>query len=188
MIAVPSTDGGVTLGEPVVISDLRANDTRPLRAPPLIAAEVDADGAIVAVWQDCRFRPRCAANDVVVSRSADGATWSRPARVTSGRDAAIPTIGVEPGTGRLAVAYYAVHRDGVDAELVTSPDGARWTAPQRLSPRRMPFAWMPETTLGRMLADYIGVTWAGGRPLVVYALASPPRGGKLRQAIYAARG
>ena len=188
MIAVPSTDGGVTLGEPVVISDLRANDTRPLRAPPLIAAEVDADGAIVAVWQDCRFRPRCAANDVVVSRSADGATWSRPARVTSGRDAAIPTIGVEPGTGRLAVAYYAVHRDGVDAELVTSPDGARWTAPQRLSPRRMPFAWLPETTLGRMLADYIGVTWAGGRPLVVYALASPPRGGKLRQAIYAARG
>ena len=52
----------------------------------------------------------------------------------------------------------------------------------------MPFTWMPETTLGRMLADYIGVSWARGRPLVVYALASPPRNGKLRQAIYAARG
>ena len=52
----------------------------------------------------------------------------------------------------------------------------------------MPLAWMPETTLGRMLADYIGVSWSRGRPLVVYALASPPRNGKLRQAIYAARG
>lgn len=188
MVSVPSRDGGVTLGEPVVISDLQARDTRPLRAPPLIAADVDASGRVVAVWHDCRFRARCVANDVVVSRSADGAAWSQPARVTSGRNAAIPTIGVEPGTGRLAVAYYAIQRDGVDAELVTSADGVRWSAPQRLSPRRMPLTWMPGTTLGRMLADYIGVTWARGRPLVVYALASPPRGGELRQAIYAARG
>ena len=56
------------------------------------------------------------------------------------------------------------------------------------STRRMPLEWMPRTTLGRMLADYIGVTWARGRPLVVYVLASPPRDGKLRQAVYAARG
>jgi hypothetical protein len=100
----------------------------------------------------------------------------------------MPTIGVEPGTGRLAIAYYAIRRDGVDAELVTSPDGSRWSAPQRLNPRRMALSWMPDTTLGRMLADYIGVTWSRGRPLVIYALASPPRNGKLRQAIYAARG
>jgi hypothetical protein len=51
----------------------------------------------------------------------------------------------------------------------------------------MPLEWMPRTTLGRMLADYIGVSWVRGRPLVVYVLASPPRGGKLRQAVYAAR-
>ena len=52
----------------------------------------------------------------------------------------------------------------------------------------MPLEWMPQTTLGRMLADYIGVTWSRGRPLVVYVLASPPVQGELRQAIYAARG
>jgi hypothetical protein len=99
----------------------------------------------------------------------------------------MPTIGVEPRTGRLAIAYYVIRADGIDAELVTSADGARWSAPQRLNPRRMSLAWMPETTLGRMLADYIGVTWARGRPLVIYALASPPRNDKLRQAIYAGR-
>ena len=188
MVAVTSTDGGVTLGAPVAISDLRARDTRPLRAPPLVAADVDASGRVLAVWQDCRFTAACAANDVVISRSADGASWSPPTRVTSGRNAAIPTIGVEPGSGRLAIAYYVIEPDGIDAELVTSDDGVRWSAPQRLNPRRMPLTWLPQTTLGRMLADYIGVSWSRGRPLVVYALASPPKQGELRQAIYAARG
>ena len=188
MVSVTSGDGGVTLGEPVEISSLSTRDARPLRAPPLLAAEADTAGRVVAVWQDCRFRAACEANDVVLSRSADGVAWSEPVRVTSGRNAVLPTIGVEPGTGRLAVAYYVIQRDGIDAELVTSTDGARWSAPQRLNPRRMPLRWLPETSLGRMLADYIGVTWARGRPLVVYALASPPRNGKLRQAIYAARG
>jgi hypothetical protein len=188
MVAVRSTDGGVTLGAPVTISTLQARDARPLRAPPLVAADVDGNGQVLVVWQDCRFRAGCAANDVVVSRSADGVGWSTPARVTSGRNAVIPTLGVEPGSGRLAIAYYVIQPNGIDAELVTSLDGVRWSTPQRLNPRTMPLAWLPATTLGRMLADYIGVSWSRGRPLVVYALASPPKQGELRQAIYAARG
>ncbi len=188
MVAIGSTDGGVTLGEPVTISSVQAADSRPFRAPPLIAAEAAASGVVYAVWQDCRFRSGCGANDVVLSRSADGSAWTSPVRVTTGRDAVLPTIGIEPGTGRLAIAYYTLNRDGVDAELITSQNGSRWSTPQRLSPRRMQYTWMPQTSLGRMLADYNGVTWSGGRPLVVYALASPPSNGKLRQAIYAARG
>ena len=133
---------------------------------------------MLTAWQDCRFRAGCTANDVVVSRSADGKTWSAPVRVTSGRNVVLPTIGVEPGTGRLAIAYYVLQRNGIDAELITSSDGTRWSAPQRLNARRMPLEWMPQTTLGRMLADYIGVSWVRGRPLVVLALASPPRSGQ----------
>jgi hypothetical protein len=188
MVAVPSTDGGVTLGQSVVISDLQTRDAKPFRAPPLVAADVDTSGRVLTVWQDCRFRPGCTANDAVFSRSTDGITWSTPTRVTSGRSVVVPTIGVEPATGRLAIAYYAIQPNGIDAELVTSTDGVRWSAPQRLNPRRMPLAWLPETTLGRMLADYIGVSWSRGRPLVVYALASPPKQDEFRQAIYAARG
>ena len=101
-------------------------------------------------------------------------------RVTSGRNVVLPTIGVEPGTGRLAIAYYVIQRNGIDAELITSSNGTRWSAPQRLNARRMPLEWMPQTTLGRMLADYIGVSWVRGRPLVVLALASPPRAGRLQ--------
>jgi hypothetical protein len=188
MVSVTSGDGGVTLDPPVTIAPLRARNARPFRAPPLIAAAADTSGRVVAVWQDCRFRTTCDGNDIVVTRSADGTRWPVPSRVTSGRNAVMPTIGVEPGTGRLAIVYYAIQRNGIDAELVTSAGGDDWSAPLRLSARRMPLEWMPRTTLGRMLADYIGVTWVRGRPLVVYVLASPPRGGKLRQAVYAARG
>jgi hypothetical protein len=188
MVAVRSTDGGLTLGEPVTIAPIQAKPASPFRAPPVPAADVDGAGRVIAVWQDCRFRPDCQANDVVFSRSSDGVTWSPPARATRNRNAVMPTIGAEPGTGRLAIAYYTLRPDGVDAELVTSRDGSSWSSPQRLTPRRMPLTWMPETTLGRMLADYIGVSWSRGRPLVIYALASPPRKRKLRQAIYAGRG
>ena len=187
MVSVPSTDGGATLGQPATIAAFESRNARPFRAPPLVAADVDAAGGLLAVWQDCRFNAGCSANDIVLSRSTDGMTWSQPARVTSGRNAVMPTIGVEPRTGRLAIVYYVIREDGIDAELVTSANGARWSTPQRLSPRRMPLAWMPATTLGRMLADYIGVSWVRGRPLAIYALASPPRNGRLHQAIYAAR-
>ena len=188
MVSVRSTDGGVTLGRPVTIAEFNARDARPFRSPPILAADVDGAGRITAVWQDCRFNTGCDANDVVLSSTADGVTWSSPARVTSGRNAVMPTLGVEPGSGRIAIAYYVIRPDGIDAEVVTSANGDRWSAPQRLNPRRMRLTWMPQTTLGRMLADYIGVSWVRGRPLVVYALASPPRSGELRQAIYAARG
>ena len=188
MVSVTSSDGGVTLDAPVVISQLSTRNARPFRAPPLIAAELERSGSVLTAWQDCRFQAGCTANDVVVSRSADGKTWSAPVRVTSGRNVVLPTIGVEPGTGRLAIAYYVIQRNGIDAELITSSNGTRWSAPQRLNARRMPLEWMPQTTLGRMLADYIGVSWVRGRPLVVLALASPPRPGRLQQAIYAVRG
>jgi len=188
MVSVTSTDGGVTLSGPAGISSLRPKDARPFRAPPLIAAELERGGTVLTAWQDCRFRPICSGNDVVISRSADGARWSAPVRITTGRNVVLPTIGVEPGTGRLAIAYYVIQRNGIDAELVISTDGRRWSAPQRLNARRMPLEWMPQTTLGRMLADYIGVSWVRGRPLVVLALASPPQSGELRQAVYAVRG
>jgi hypothetical protein len=39
-----------------------------------------------------------------------------------------------------------------------------------------------------MLADYISVHYAGGRPLAVWVLALPPVAGAFREAIYATRG
>ena len=164
------------------------------RRAPVPRAAADR-GRAASGAAPCWRRGRTAASGRAARRTTSssrarptGRRGRAPVRVTSGRNVVLPTIGVEPGTGRLAIAYYVIQRNGIDAELITSADGTRWSAPQRLNARRMPLEWMPQTTLGRMLADYIGVSWVRGRPLVVLALASPPRGGKLQQAIYAVRG
>ena len=79
IVAMISTDGGQTLSAPLRISDLQTRPTQPFRAPPLIAAELDRENGVLVSWQDCRFRPQCTANDVVLTRSTDGVTWSAPA-------------------------------------------------------------------------------------------------------------
>jgi hypothetical protein len=109
-------------------------------------------------------------------------------RVTTGRNAAIPAIAADPASGRIALLYYVVG-SGIDAELVESGDaGASWQAPRRLNARTMLRSWLPRTTQGAMLADYVSVSYAAGRPLAVWALASEPIAPELRQAIYVTRG
>jgi hypothetical protein len=184
-----SIDGGVTFTPPATIASIAVHAERGLRFPPLPSADVDRSGRVWATWHDCRFSATCASNSVVVSSSADGRSWTEPAAATSGRDALIPTIGINPATGRVAIAYYTVRAAGIDLELVQSrPSGTGWQAPQRLSAQTMHVEWLPRTNSGRMLADYISLHFAAGRPQVVWALASEPVGGGFKQAIYATRG
>ena len=187
LAAVRSRDGGASLEAPVLVSPIQAFVVG-LRLPVLPAVDVDRTGRILVTWHDCGRRPSCVGNDVVVSTSTDGIAWSAPRRITSGRIAAIPTIAADPTTDRLAILYYAVGPSGIDTELVESRNGgATWSAPSRLSAQTMQRRWIPETTQGRMLADYISISYAAGRPLAVWALASEPAGGELRQAIFATR-
>jgi hypothetical protein len=185
-----STDGGASFEAASTISDLQVRNARGLRFFPLPSADVDPAGRVWVTWHDCRFSPGCAANSVVVAVSVDGRSWPAPAAVTSGRNAMLPAVGIHPGTGRAAIAYHVVRPSGgVDVELLElGPDRRRLAPPRRLSARTMRPAWMPDTVSGRMLADYISVHYAGGRPLVLWVLASEPVGGSLRQAVYATRG
>jgi hypothetical protein len=184
-----SADGGATFSAPILVSSVAVHPERGLRFFPLPSADVDSGGGVWATWHDCRFSAGCAANSVVVATSADGRTWNAPIAVTSGRDAVLPTVAINPGNGRAAIAYYTVRSAGIDAELIESqPGGSGWEPPRRLSAETMQVGWLPDTVSGRMLADYISLHYAGSRPLVVWALASEPVGSSLRQAIYATRG
>ena len=185
-----STDGGATFAIPEAVSDVQARNASGLRFFPLPAADVDLrSGRIWVTWHDCRFSAGCSTNSVVVSTSDDGLSWTPPARVTTRRHAFLPTVGIHPTTGRAAVAYHVLGPGGgIDVELVESRPGGGWSAPRRLSARTMRPEWLPNTTSGRMLADYISVHYAGPRPLAVWVLASQPVGTSLRQAVYASRG
>jgi hypothetical protein len=196
ILAVRSTDGGVTFGPVTRVTPLYEEDVRGMRAPPLPSATVDRAGTVYVAWADCRFRPECAAQDVVVATSRDGRTWSGPRRVPAvapGEDAPevfLPAIAVDPsstaGSPRVAVVYHTLPQEagcafdacpGVDVWLQRSADGgAHWGRPQRLSARSMPLGWIADGDTGAMLGDYISVSWAGGRPVPVFALALTPDG------------
>ncbi len=185
-----STDGGATFGEPVIVAEVQARRARGLRFFPLPSADVDPTGRVWATWHDCRFSRGCTSNSVVVATSADGRTWTQPARITTGRNAMLPAVGIHPTNGRAAFLYHVVRSGNlVDVELVEVGPGRRSLAPpRRLSAQTMRPTWMPTTVSGRMLADYLSVHYAGARPLAVWVLASEPVGSSLRQAVYATRG
>jgi RTX calcium-binding nonapeptide repeat (4 copies) len=190
-----SSDGGAIFGPPATIAEIQVRSIRGLRFFPLPSADVDPSGRVWVTWHDCRFTAGCSTNSVTVATSVDGRTWTPPARVTSGRNAFLPAIGIHPTNGRLAAVYHVVRPGGgIDVELVEfragggggRPSGV--TAPRRLSAQTMRPEWMPDTVSGRMLTDYLSVHYAGARPLVAWILASQPAGGELRQAVYATRG
>jgi hypothetical protein len=184
-----SADGGATWGAPVRIADVdRACAIRGFRGFPLPAADVDSAGKVWATWHSCA-RPGGGPNAVFVASSSDGIAWSQPTAATRNKNAVLPAIGIDVSTGRIAIAYMRSSAAGIDVERVESTTGgASWSGPRRLSTHSMPLSWMPNTTSGRMLGDYISVHYSSGRPLVVWVLASEPVGRSFRQAVYATRG
>lgn len=75
--AFTSTNGGASWSALVTISNVQAHtEAGGLRSRPLPSAAQDGAGKIWTVWQDCRFRSKCASNDLVYSTSTDGVHWS----------------------------------------------------------------------------------------------------------------
>jgi BNR repeat-like domain len=196
--SIRSTDGGVTFTRATVATLTSANND-PMRAISLPSLAVDAAGRLFASWGDCRFRASCSANDIVISSSTDGVTWSSPTRVplsptSSTLDAMIPGLGADPTRpGHLALVY-AYYTPGSCAKgactlgiaFVQSPDGgASWTKPLRLDIEPMQMTWLPEAE-GRMVGDYFATAFVGDRVVPVFALAIAPTGGRLHEAIFAA--
>ena len=197
--AVRSTDGGATFTRSTV-SDLQAAPAGVMRSIPLPSVDVDSTGTIYAAWQDCRFRPGCTANDIVVSTSTDGQTWTAPVRVplapaSSTLSAIIPGLAADPARpGHLALVtmHYLAGSCAGGACLLgilftSSPDGGKtWTAPQRLDAQPIQPTWLARSEGGRMVGDYFSTSFAGTRVVPVFTLAAPPLAGRFREAIFAA--
>jgi hypothetical protein len=183
--SVVSRDGGASFGEPVDVATA-ATASVPLR-PGLVLPSVEAggDGLAHSAWVDSGPR---GANDVVVSSSADGETWTQPARIRAvpGGDAFLPAVAADPVSHRLAVTAYRVANYRVDAYTITSRDGgATWTTPLRLTARSIPLAWVaraPQPFVG----DYTSTEFAAGRLVPLLTLAAPPSFGLFHESVYAA--
>src|SRR5205823_11511651 len=104
-----SANGGVSYTGPFNVGSITEHGVAgDLRTSALPSAEVDGAGTVYVVWQDCRFRSGCSSNDVVMSSSTDGKTWTAPARipidvVSSTADHFIPGLGVDLATSGSSV-------------------------------------------------------------------------------------
>ena len=198
--AFRSTNGGSSWTSSVSVSSVdNHSEGGGLRSLPLPSAQIDAAGKVYVVWQDCRFRTGCAENDIVMSTSSDGKTWTSPARipidpVTSTVDHFIPGIGVDPttsgATAHLTLVYYYYPVSScnsncqLDVGFVTSQNGGTtWTSGVQLA-GPMQLSWLPDSDLGPMVADYISVSYINGNPFGVFAAAKAPSGGLLNEAMY----
>ena len=183
---VRSTDGGATFSPATRIAP-SSFSTSAVRSGPFPSAEVGADGTVMMAWPDCGLRATCNGNDLLFTQSADGLTWSRPARIPLGSgNHIIDGLAADPvRPGRVAVAFYTETGGSLDARLVWSIDGgASWSRALRLSPERMPFRRIAFAG-GAMVGDYISTSFAGGRAVPVFTLAQSRQRGRLRQATYA---
>ena len=207
LVSLVSRDGGESFAAPAVVTHTVAGEFYGVRAPLLVSADADAAGTVYVAWSDCRFREECTGSDIVVARSPDGTAWQAPRRVPAGRAGAdvdhfVPGLAVRPSTSgaqaELAVLYHSFPRQagcelercpGIDVWLAVSPDGGRsWRPRRRLNTESMPLGWIANTGAGRMLGDYVSVSWSGGRPVAVFSLATAPEAGTFRQAIFATVG
>ena len=136
--------------------------------------------------------------------SPDGVTWSDPMRIRMPETAQyfLPALAVDSTTSgkkaRLAVAFYSMQlragcavfvpgcAEELSAWLVQSKDaGSTWSARRRLNAEPMQLDWLAETSLGRMLGDYISVSFAGGKAVPVLALSGEPSVGGYAEGVFA---
>ena len=200
--AFQSTNGGASWTKAASVASIRFHGVAgDLRTSPLPSAEIAADGTVFVAWEDCRFRKRCASNDIVFSRSSNGVDWTAPARVpidavTSGADHFIPGLGVDPTTSgdsaHLALTYYfypdATCTGGcrLQAGYTSSPNaGATWGAPTELT-GAMSLSDIAQTSQGPMVGDYISTSISGGTASTVIAVGLPHAAGSpFDEAMYA---
>jgi hypothetical protein len=201
VLAFSSRDGGATWSQAIAVASIADHlDAGNIRSLPLVSAAVDAAGKVYVVWQDCRYRSNCVSNDLVMSTSADGVSWTSAARipidaVTSSVDHFLPGIAIEIGTAgasaHIGVTYYSyaqtqcsVATCALYANYISSQDGgAAWGAPQQLA-GPMNVDWLADTIDGFMVGDYTASTFASGRALAFVALADPSMSGVFDEAMY----
>jgi hypothetical protein len=200
--ATVSANGGVSYSAITTITSIVDHTVAGnLRSGPLPSAEVDGSGKVYVVWQDCRFRRGCKSNDIVMTTSTNGTTWTPIVRIPIGstsdkQDNFIPGIAVDKstsgGSAHIAITYYFYPNAKCTSAtcqlnvgyISSTTGGASWgTSMQLAGP--MTLSWLPNTTQGRMVGDYISTSFnTTGTAHGVFAVATAPSGTVFNEAMF----
>jgi len=201
IMAFTSTNGGASWSSTVTVASVHAHTLGgSLRSLHIFSAGIDGSGKVYLVWEDCRFESGCTANDLVMTTSTNGTTWSIVKRIPidpvgSGVDHFIPGFSVNTATSgstaHLALVYYYLPVANCNtttcqlyAGYVSSSDGGNtWTSSTQLA-GPMNVTWLTATAWGYMVGDYTTVAYAGGLAFPILSVAIAPSGTTLHQAIY----
>jgi hypothetical protein len=203
ILSFVSTNGGDTWSNSVNVANTSSHSVAGnLRTSPLPSAEIDPQGKVYVVWQDCRFRTGCTSNDIVMSTSTDGLTWSAVTRIpidptTSSVDHFIPGIAVDKNRttplAHIGLTYYyypiascTTATCQLTVGFVSSLDGGTsWSSPVVVA-GPMTNTWLPLTNQGYMVGDYISTSISSdGLAHSIFAVANPPSGGVFDEGMYA---
>lgn len=206
MLSFTSSNGGESWSKTNIIARVAFHAPNGgIRADiPLPSGELDNSGKAYLVWSDCHFEPTCGASDLVLSTSTDGQHWSTLKRIPvdargSGVDHFVPGLAVDRSTSgstaHLALTYYYYPNASctsatcqLDVGFTTSTNsGATWSAPTQLA-GPMSLSWLPNTTQGRMVGDYISTSFSGGLAFPALASANAPSGSVFDEAIFTVSG
>jgi len=174
--AFHSTDGGASWSALTTITTIHHHTVAgSLREGPLPSVEIDHTGTVYIAWADCRFRSRCANNDIVLTHStnATGTTWSAITRVpidgtSSGIEHMIPGLTVNKATAgstaQLGITYYFYASGSTSLQvgfLSSTNAGTTWSTPTTLfgGTNAFPTRWVATTSQGRMVGDYISSSY-----------------------------
>jgi hypothetical protein len=190
--AFASSNGGRSWGDSSTISTVRRSSRElPVRDPGLPSAAIGPRDSLYVAWSDCRFERSCAVDDIVLSSSTDGKTWTSPEVVVHADPATAtsrvtPGLAVDPrgGESRAAIVFYDVggqrcSKFGPPSACsvsvgYTSSRRGHWSPPVPLGWRMRP-SWFPCTPAGCMWGDYIAATFLqDGRVETALPLAKRP--------------
>jgi Neuraminidase (sialidase) len=191
-----SDDGGKSWNASVLVSPVTSHRVAGnLRTSALPSAEVSRDGTVYVAWQDNRFEAGGTANDIVLSSTTDGTTWSAVRRIPTDPvggnvDHFIPGLAVDADSAgshtALALTYYFYPNANCTTDtcqlqvgFTSSLDnGQNWTAPKTLA-GPMQLTQLANTSQGPMTGDYISTSFQAGqqRALPIYAVGMPPSAG-----------
>jgi len=197
--AFKSTNGGTSWTAPVSISPISEHAVNGgMRALPELAAQMDASGKVYVVWADCRFRSGCSSNDIIMSTSTDGTTWTTPVRipidpVSSTVDHFTPGLVIDPATSgstaHISLTFNFFPKAtctscSLGVGFVTSKNGGSTWSKEVVVGKGMNPNWLPSTTSGLMAGDYQTVALAGGKTHAVTPLARPLVGSAFNMAMF----
>ncbi|TMD13406.1 MAG: exo-alpha-sialidase [Chloroflexi bacterium] len=200
--AFSSTNGGASWGNVTTITSISHHtDAGNIRSGALPTAEIDGAGKVFVAWSDSRFIRAGKANDIVFTSSSNGTTWSAVTRIpldatNSGVDHFIPGLAVNKatsgGSAHLALYYYYYPVSNCTSTTCqlnvgfssSANGGASWTA-GNMQAGPMTLSWLPSTTQGVMVGDYISASYnSGGTSHGVFAVANPNNGSVFDEAMY----